>query len=78
MSGAIRGASRSGRYANRSMTTPSTAHPAIAVMVMSTSSSQSGTTGSAEPPSSWSAPKPMNEPTVNTSPCAKFRSLRIP
>ena len=78
MSGAIRGASRKGRYANRSMATPSTAQPAIAARVMRMSRSQTGTTGSAEPPSSCSAPNPMNEPTMNTSPWAKFRSLRMP
>ena len=78
MSGAMRGASRRGRYANRSIATPSTAQPAIAASVITMRRSHTGTTGSAEPPSSWSMPKPMNDPTMKTSPCAKLRSLRIP
>ena len=57
----MRGASRSGRYAKRSIATPRTAQPAIAEKVIRTSSSQIGTTGSVEPPRSWSIPKPMND-----------------
>ena len=45
ISGAIRGALRSGRYANRSITTPRMAQPAIAARVIRISSSQTGTTG---------------------------------
>ena len=78
ISGAIRGALRSGRYAKRSIATPRSAQPAIAASVIRISSSQVGTFGSVEPPSSCSAPKPMNEPTMNTSPWAKLRSFRIP
>jgi hypothetical protein len=54
------------------------AQPAIAASVISTSRSQIGTMGSVEPPSNCRTPKPMNEPTMNTSPWAKLRSLRIP
>ena len=45
ISGAMRGALRNGRYAKRSITTPSTAQPAIAASVTSTSSAQIGTIG---------------------------------
>ena len=44
ISGAIRGALRSGRYANRSMTTPSTPQPSIATRTINAIRSQTGTT----------------------------------
>jgi hypothetical protein len=76
--GAIRGALRSGRYANRSITTPSTPHAAIAAQTRSVISTQTATLGDSAPPSQLSVPQPTKAPTIITSPCAKLRSLRIP
>ncbi len=50
ISGAIRGAVRSGRYANRSIATPSPAQPTIATMNISTSTIQIEITGFVAPP----------------------------
>ncbi len=50
MSGAIRGAFRSGRYAKRSIATPSTPHPTIAPRIISRMSNQTATLGSCAPP----------------------------
>ena len=50
ISGAIRGAVRSGRYANRSIDHAEQPAPIIAAMNMNGSSSQTGTIGSAGPP----------------------------
>ena len=47
MSGAIRGAVRSGLYANRSIVTPTTAQPTMAAITMRTSTSQIEMLGSA-------------------------------
>ena len=78
ISTAIRGAFRSGRYANRSMATPTTPAPSIPARNMSTMSGKSAIDGEGAPPNTLSTPKPMNAPTMYTSPCAKFRSFRIP
>ena len=62
MSGAIRGASRSGRYAKRSIATPRKPEPTIATTNMKSISSATGIAGLSGPPSSVSTPKPMNAP----------------
>ena len=49
--GAMRGARRSGRYANRSIATPRKPQPAIAASSMSTIRIQTATFGSWAPPS---------------------------
>ena len=78
MSGAMRGASRRGRYAKRSITTPRTAHAAIAASAIRMSTTQIEIVGSIAPPKTVRTPKPTYAPTMNTSPCAKLRSFRIP
>jgi hypothetical protein len=45
---------------------------------MRTMSGRIAIEGEGDPPKALSTPKPMNAPTMYTSPWAKFRSLRIP
>jgi hypothetical protein len=78
MSGAMRGARRSGRYANRSIATPRNPQPTIAASNMRTIRIQTATLGSCAPPSQPRTPQPMNAPTMSTSPCARLSSFRIP
>ena len=45
---------------------------------MQSTSNATGIAGLSGPPSSVSTPKPMNDPIMYTSPCAKFSSFKIP
>src|SRR5258706_1131676 len=59
MSGAILGARRKGRYAKRSITTPSNPQPTMAAENMRKKRTASGTDGDAEPPNAVSTKYPM-------------------
>jgi hypothetical protein len=78
ISGAIRGACRSGRYAKRSIAIPSKPDPTIAAANMSKNRTGIETFGLVAPPSAVSTKYPMYEPIMKTSPCAKLSSFRIP
>ena len=57
--GAMRGARRSGRYAKRSITSPSSAQPTIAAMNIRTITTGVGRFGLSGPPSAWNTKNPM-------------------
>jgi hypothetical protein len=55
---------RNGRYAKRSIPTPSAPQPIIATANMIATATQPDTTGFSGPPSHWRMKKPMNAPTM--------------
>ncbi len=75
---AMRGASRSGRYAKRSTTIPRNPETAIAAANINTSPTATGTPRSPGPPSRLRTPTAANAPNMKISPWAKFSSLRMP
>ncbi len=77
ISGARRGALRSGRYATRSIVTLTITQTGIAASRPRISSIQPGRPG-ATPCSPVTTAYAVNAPTINTSPCAKLMRLRMP
>ena len=75
ISGASRGAVRSGRYASFSIVKFSAAQTTIA---QSSEIAINAQPGSPESPSAMTTVQLVSAPTINTSPCAKLIRLMIP